>query len=474
MVSFHDLNEDIICFHIVPFLDEPDIRALFLTCKSLSLCLNQAVVWHQMFRKAFKNDNVPFDIYYKWPKLYKLRKSCKLLTFGNNGYSRLGWLFGSQDAAMEILDHGQSKRLVKPVELTFEDEYIADVTAGGFAFCVLTTRGNVYFTGRNWHGMAGLSEPGPKTRDYNFGSESRPAYEPGKCVNKVQLPENTKISQIGSGRSHFIGLDTNGRLWTWDSVGRLCRGVELDLHLENGDRVTGRIERIRAGWSFSSCHIDNLGIAVWNRRDSLAPHSGEYGPVRAYVSVIDGTVAIDDYIVLDNFLIYLTEQGELYRVDLPRELSPRIGRGSKLAKFQEYAEKHSAYGSHKTRFVRLSGSFNRFSAITNDDQVLLGDKSSEKPQIYRELQFNGVISVAVGDYHFLALNRKGELYAWGRESHKNGCLGLGTLSAALAMPGVRQDGNDIVVEQPVRVPVNGQVLAIAAGGWQSAALVHEK
>ncbi|KAH3660441.1 hypothetical protein OGAPHI_007027 [Ogataea philodendri] len=474
MVSFLDLNEDIICFHIVPYLDEVDIQSLFLTCKDLYLSLNQSIVWQEMFKKAFKDDNVPFSIYYKWPQLYKIRKDCKLLTFGNNGNSRLGWFFAPGDQSIEVLERDHNRRLIKPVELEFGKKRIADVAAGGYTFCVLTTGGDLYFTGRNWHGMTGLSQPGPSSRDYHFARESPSTYQPGRCVNKAEVPPGVKINQIGCGRSHFIGFDThNQRLFTWDSMGRLKKGVELALYFDDNNKITNEILMIRAGWSFSTCLVHNVGIVVWNRRENLKQVDGEYGPVRATVSVIDGTSTILDYIVLDSFLIYLTDNGDLYKVKLSGDFGSRIGSGKLLKEFQEYVDRHSQQVGKRPRFVRLSGSFDQFSAITNDDQVLFGNRQSDHPKIYKELQHNSVISIAVGDYHYLALNKKGELYSWGRESHKNGCLGLGKLTDALSREGVREDGADIVVEHPIRVPIEGQVLAIAAGGWQSAALVHE-
>ena len=88
-----------------------------------------------------------------------------------------------------------------------------------------------------------------------------------------------------------------------------------------------------------------------------------------------------------------------------------------------------------------------------------------EPVVIPELQDAGIIRVACGDYHNVALNSSGEVFTWGGSSQ--GALGL--------------DSGDSAVSQPRKVtfgkgdegPASKEpfVFAIAAGGWHSGALV---
>ncbi|BGP39721.1 hypothetical protein JCM10449v2_003672 [Rhodotorula kratochvilovae] len=86
-----------------------------------------------------------------------------------------------------------------------------------------------------------------------------------------------------------------------------------------------------------------------------------------------------------------------------------------------------------TRITHISAHFDSFAAYsvpsTSDPAgsiVLLGRKGvneESEPQVIPELQSIGVIKVAHGDYHNLALTSSGHLYSWG--AYSAGALGLG-------------------------------------------------
>lgn len=89
-----------------------------------------------------------------------------------------------------------------------------------------------------------------------------------------------------------------------------------------------------------------------------------------------------------------------------------------------------------------------------------------------------IISLAAGDYHILALTEKGNIYSWGLESQFSGCLGLGKPEDIVNNQQIgRWDGpRNVRVVKPVKVPLpEGKFcISIAAGGWQSAALLVSK
>ena len=115
-----------------------------------------------------------------------------------------------------------------------------------------------------------------------------------------------------------------------------------------------------------------------------------------------------------------------------------------------------------------------------------------EPIIIPELQYQSVISVVVGDYHYGALTSTGKLLTWG--SFSNGALGLGDpLKIQPGQPGGFANNNDLefsrnqyflrVTPPEVRVPaeVNFNHLvakpkqrfcfSVAAAGWHMGALV---
>ncbi|VEU20363.1 DEKNAAC101225 [Brettanomyces naardenensis] len=460
--SLLSLPDEIISFHLVKFLDASDIIQLFLTCKQLYQTLNSPVVWHLLYVKSFSDlsdDEYSFDTFYRWgPNLYKMRKNSQLLTFGSNVFGRLG----SSDTSSANYERIHFvKRLYKPIVID-SIHSMADLSAGGFSFEVLTTGGDLYYTGRNWRGALMFGSPGPEQRD-----EGLPTTGSSSAVTKVTAGDSTgRLISVSSGRGHFIALDKDGKLWTWDSPYQGKIGIPLRLvDAITGQPIRGRILKIRAGWTTSTCLVEKVGIVIWRRRDHVRGWRDGLpvqGHVDAFVSVVPNTTedVISDYVVLEDAIVYLSKKGRIYRVDIAGH-----GVGRPLIRFEQYAKSHG-----DTKFIRISGFFKTFTVITNGDQVLIGKSDEEWPMVIPELQQRSVIAVVAGDYHFLALTREGKMYSWGRESRANGCLGLGKLEEVVREGKGHMEGGDLVVDKPTMVDVGGVVLAIAAGGWQSAAL----
>ncbi|QPG73980.1 hypothetical protein FOA43_001296 [Brettanomyces nanus] len=484
-----DLPDDIISFHLVDCLDSKDIINLFLTCKQLYQILNSPVVWHSLYIKTFSDlgtDDYSFDSFYRWgPRVYKLRANSRLLTFGSNVFARLGEQIGPVSSYSGHYERvGLQKRIFKPITID-SIRNIADISAGGFSFQILTTNGELYYTGHMWHGGMRLDCPGPESRDdaiplsnvHNRGSSA---------ISRVETDQSnqgqTHFISVSSGRGHFIALDKSGIIWTWDSSFQSNQGVPLRL-IRNGSVganavINRRITKIRAGWTLSSCLIDGVGIVIWSRRQNCTQwkngrpvnSDGEYPA--AFVSIVpktaDGNIA--DYVVLQDVLIYMTQKGRLFKVDNITETLPgHTNPGTRLNRFESYIKAHGS-----SKFVRLSGSFRTFTVISNNDNVLIGKSSCDHyntPQIVHELQHKSISTISAGDYHFLALSRAGKLYTWGRESRFNGCLGLGKVSDIVNARIGHIDQQDLIVDKPTLNNIDGTVLAVAAAGWQSAILV---
>jgi SCF-associated factor 1 len=120
----------------------------------------------------------------------------------------------------------------------------------------------------------------------------------------------------------------------------------------------------------------------------------------------------------------------------------------------------------------------------------ISTNESTAPNIISELQYRSVISVALGDYHKVALTEKGKVLTWG--GYQEGALGLGDplklepgTPGAFANESARQYASDTSRGEPPRVETPTEVsfnhglkkpkerfaFAIAAAGWHTGALV---
>ncbi|GAA5897494.1 hypothetical protein JCM5296_001142 [Sporobolomyces johnsonii] len=174
----------------------------------------------------------------------------------------------------------------------------------------------------------------------------------------------------------------------------------------------------------------------------------------------------------DNFILSLTDQSKLYFLDLsavPDPSQPHAPQGARgdsedsparsresrgrldaqlmagrrgwrlmrrfcdveeVAKLEGFKERGIASGTQITHISAHFRSFAAYSVPSSSDSsasiVLMGNgdwHEQAEPQVIPELQGIGVIRIAQGDYHNLALTSSGHLYSWGAFSA--GALGLG-------------------------------------------------
>ena len=468
------LPEDILVFHVIKCLDLKDIQNLFLTCKQLNLALNCPTVWHEIYLRTFaeaQDDNYSFEMFYKWgPTMYKKRKHSILKLFGSNSFGRLGCLPGTYlNSNYEMID-GQ-RRHYGAVTYTV-DCGLSDISAGGFSFEILDVNGVLRFTGQNWHGGLGRISPGIKGQRENFIQATRPK-NPINAVQVLYWKYLPRFVAVSSGRAHFLALDSEGNLWTWDDGRALVYGEHLILWDCTIDKeIKGRILKIRAGWNLNSCLVAGIGIVVWSFRtvnNSLT---------KAHVRILPNTDEnhIFDYVLLESAIIMIDNHGRLLKIDfsglnLENISSPSVHLHPAVV-LDQYMSYIKTNGS--SRFIRLSGCYRTFAAISDGDEVLIGKNDREHfqyPLVMQALKQKSIIAVAAGDYHFLALDNKGQAYSWGRESKANNCLGLGKLTTILNSGIGYMDGKDLVVPDPQPISCSGKVLAIAAAGWQSGMIV---
>ncbi|ODV71534.1 SCF ubiquitin ligase complex subunit SAF1 [Cyberlindnera jadinii NRRL Y-1542] len=525
MVQFADLPQDVLETFIY-FLSPEDITSLKLTSKSLYYQIsNSSYVWQQLYYKTFGSKPTPYSLN-KWSELYEKRSKGRLYCWGSMVGGRLG--FNSSDIPRDHVSRSAFRTGVPvPTLVPKLDTFVlADVSAGGFSHQLLTSAGEIYSLG-SWH--SGHRSVGPDSADYEVTQQhaepTRTLYEGGSGVpfppdlaarlrrarplitgrrgggrindptilpfpltstspvhqeasttrtdtanrflNHEHAPQkgsNVKFISISSGRCHFIALDNTGNVWSWDNP-RTGYGINIQFFDESGNNIIDKghkVLRCHAGWNSTAAYLYGYGLVYWEKRSALEegkPYAVAHHTLVPNTGMINGEDKVIDFMVGDGYLVYLTQRGELFRNDM-------IGMESyPLTKFSKVLVENC--DTTEPKFVRLSGNFNTFACFTNDDLVFLGSKDGDEPELVQELKHKNCISVAVGDYHLLALCNDGSLYSWGLESAGCGCLGLGTDPQGSE----REDRGSIRVRKPTLVETEGKVIAIAAAGWHSSAIV---
>jgi SCF-associated factor 1 len=280
------------------------------------------------------------------------------------------------------------------------------------------------------------------------------------------------IRQFSSGRSHILALSDSGRIWSWYSVNKPALHVKfLDVDLTEASSgessaantaLYGRVKQVVAGWSRSSAYVYGRGIIVWDpverptgesdETDAMlvmesaeVPRTGFQRPKGASRSSEEDRAlgeevgAVLNYIILEHYVVFVTDIGKVF-----------CGKFGEKNGVQEIVELRVLRNDSESP-SDVQGSFRRF-AIFKNGEVITSTQSyldacwdtrhnpddsvlSEGLQRIPALQQNDVISIAFGDYHFLALHSTGRITSYGTECNGCGALGLGFSQLALGKQG---------------------------------------
>lgn len=289
-----------------------------------------------------------------------------------------------------------------------------------------------------------------------------------------QRPADTMIAQFSVGRRDILAISDSGLLWQW-SMNIAGAAAEVRFkHTEVPEVPPGgkAIASVVAGWSVNSAYIRGKGIVYWKVVDRLLPRSN---PAEAASPV---TVAVDDslvprtsyrrprgrgrdasgeeqelgatvgevvgHVVLEGYIVFLTDLGKVFAIrhGAPADFGPGI---FELAHFEPTQS--------NDKMSEIQGAFRSFAVFNTGGDVVIGDQdllerawanafeqpaqaNSLLPLRPPELQRRGIVSLAFGDWHRLALTKDGHILASGREPRACGCLGLGTRQAEGPLRGV--------------------------------------
>jgi SCF-associated factor 1 len=216
----------------------------------------------------------------------------------------------------------------------------------------------------------------------------------------------------------------------------------------NQGSVYGHVGQVVAGWSRSSAYVHGVGIVVWDivqrghndgdtdtmlvLENAEVPKTGYQRPkgkereTEDQRRLAEEVGAVLNYIILEHFVVFATDIGKVF--------CGLFGDKNRVEDILELRDLRSETSSA----VDVQGSFRRF-AVFKNGEVITADQDylhqcwdargteSTFSGLHKipALQHNDVISVAFGDYHYLALHSNGKITSYGTELQGCGALGLG-------------------------------------------------
>ncbi|CAI4056077.1 hypothetical protein SKDZ_02G3850 [Saccharomyces kudriavzevii ZP591] len=294
-----------------------------------------------------------------------------------------------------------------------------------------------------------------------FARNSFPLYS--GTHDNLETFNDIQYVAISSGRSHFLAMDTDGNIYSWDST-ESDQGVKIEF-ADLPSRATNPILKIASGWNFNCCYIYKIGLVSWREREAIK--RGESFAYAKYEIIpctndISGDSRVIDFACLqDGCVFYINNDGD------------------KLWKY------HNGLNNFLDldvvgKLCKINVCFASLVLFTDTHcytlKIANGDVDKES---LTELDIDEkVISVASGDYHTVALTESGHLYSWGVESQDCGCLGLGPSEKVVneLHIGNWEGQRNIRVIKPrkIELPEDYICVSVTAGGWQTGALIIKK
>ncbi|KAF1973905.1 hypothetical protein BU23DRAFT_126550 [Bimuria novae-zelandiae CBS 107.79] len=462
---------------IFPYLDAKSFLAVCSTCKAFqqpSIRLDPAY-WSFQTRATFRVPNQPVVQHDgdRWQKMYKrLLTQTRVYTWGSESNHRLGHRTNARSCHL-------------PGEMEGEHALgiIADLQCGGWSTTILNSKGDLYSVG-------------VLDGERHFGGSADPKrlrFPPGYPNSNEPT---TTIRQFSAGRSHILGLSDSGRIWSWHDIGHSAvqiKFVNIDLKEDSSSgskpmnaSLYGTVKQVIAGWSYSSAYVRGIGIVVWEpirprapggfvRRARSVPRrpqqqeaepdtmlllenfelpktryqrpkgaARESAPDRALGEEVG---QVENYIVLENFVIFVTDIGKVFCSKLEEK--------EKADNILELCAFRSQAGTP----LDVQGSFRRF-AIFRNGEVIIAEQdyleacwnaqttNPEQANIsglkrIPAFQHNNVVSIAFGDFHFLALHSNGKITSYGKEMQSRGSLGLSAIPWARLRGLTHTTGSDL-------------------------------
>ncbi|MCJ1478834.1 hypothetical protein MMC13_007518 [Lambiella insularis] len=472
-----DLPTDILVL-IFPYLSAPDFLAFTSSSKDFFSFRQEPAYWRGLTTRTFRIPPQPLlqADGARWQRLYQslLTQSC-VYTWGNNERGNLGHEIAHMSFHTQLDRRGGRRgpqrgfqRGTQHSPPRIEDRYrpnpdrygwptqiwdqnivgvIADVQCGGWSTVLLNSLGQLFIVGA-LNGETFGQDDALELTQLLFP----PGY-PATAAGKYEPA--TAIRQYSVSRSHVLGLSDSGKMWEWSYIrkpGQLVKLISVDV-IEGQVSGRGTVSRVVSGWAGNSAYIVGTGIVLFKSVPGYDETSETDGflteskivPGTSYQrtqtqrqpeSALDGRVGeVINHIILDNYIVFVTRSNKVFVY--PADVDSSFSEPAELTTFSS--------ASPDFNIEDIQGSFRRFGVFSKDGAVLLGNsalleaflqasRSPEpalpsalpQPEIIAALQKSSVISLAFGDYHFLALHTDGTISSHGNEPKGCGALGLGS------------------------------------------------
>ncbi|KAF2826036.1 hypothetical protein CC86DRAFT_446531 [Ophiobolus disseminans] len=477
--SITDLPLDILVL-VFPFLDAKSFLSLCSTCKAFqqpSIRLDPAY-WSLATRSTFRVPNQPVVQHdgQRWHNMYKrLLTQSRVYTWGSNTHNRLGHGYDEPLTLPVFPRFNRPDRRSMNMHCSFPTEMedtrnlgvIADMQCGGWSTTLLTSKGSLHtvgvLDGGRVFGAVGRLQPLAFPAGYPTSSAQSQYEEP-----------TITIRQFSAGRSHILAVSDSGMIWSWYHIKAPAlhvKFVNVDVKevsspgKRNNSSAYGKVKQVVAGWSRSSAYIYGTGIVVWppverdhddQEADGMLVLENAEVPMTGYQrtkaargesdeerTLGEEVGAVLNYIMLEHYVVFVTDIGRVF--------CGKFGEKNKVDNILELR----ALRTEPETSLDVQGSFRRFTVFKNKE-VIISDQSyldacwddqvknpgqADIPGLQKipALQNSDVISVAFGDYHYLALHSNGKITSYGTEVSSCGALGLGSNEVGRAR-GIVTDG----------------------------------
>ncbi|GAA6050234.1 hypothetical protein JCM3770_002749 [Rhodotorula araucariae] len=481
------LPVDLLTDSLLPAVAPRDLTALARTCRAWHAFLAGEggpceIVWQRRAERDFRFPVRASGRRAGWLALYRSLAVSSAFVWGQTSNGRLGLPPNryALPAAVRNLVIGDALPVPTRIELPAPP---TSLVAGGWSFHALTAEGDVVSWGQLNGGLftrdeAPLSSQGRTLRPTvlpQMGTVGPVAQLEAGRAHTVMLGEDGRVWEMRAfGR--VVEVRDEARRWgaeTGSGAAAVQAGWDYSAILTTSGDVF-------VWWGIPPGACDEGAVAAGEGNLDDPSSEGVAFPLdldTLKLPPLPSSAPADDAISLiscgDDFLVALTKSGQLYYLDLspvpvgpghrpvppganidPND-SPFRSRESRnrletafltgarawihLRRFCDMGEVARLDGfkaggvASGTRITHVSAHFNSFAAYSVPSSsdpagsiVLLGRKGVDgdsEPQVIPELQNVGVIKVAHGDYHSLALTSSGHLYSWG--AYSAGALGLG-------------------------------------------------
>lgn len=270
--------------------------------------------------------------------------------------------------------------------------------------------------------------------------------------------------RLSAGLSHTAFVDQEGVLWTWGSNQSGQLGAETQ---ETGTDLEGTViplssrplqvmedvASVSAGADFTVALKTDGTLWAWGGNDYGQLGNGSTPPSDLPICVLDQVTAVS---AGDYHVAALRADGSLWTWG--DNLYGQLGDGT--------LESRSAPAKVLDQAAAVSAGAGSTAALLGDQTLWtwgdnlfgqLGDGTRASRSTPAKV-LDQVTAVSMGGYHAAALRADGTLWLWG--SNIDGQLGTG-------------QATEVLQTQPVQVPLNGAVLAVAAGTGHTVAILED-